>query len=155
MDKEPLDQVSYEASTGRRDLQRWHSVNFWSGRTKEQDLLSKFMFAGQDVPGPQNSLLRCRAVPILYTHRNRSRWMSFCGLLFKGTVRLDSSKRHTWIPTFWLHRKSNLCWTTTCLASWRCQLSNEKAMDNFWLTLVICYLEKKAKLDLLKSHCLI
>lgn len=48
------------------------------------DILPKLVFTGQDVPGPQNSLLRCRTVLILYNDRSRLGGVSFCGLLFKG-----------------------------------------------------------------------
>ena len=48
------------------------------------DILPKLVFTGQDVSGPQNSLLRCRTILILYNDRSRLGGVSFCGLLFKG-----------------------------------------------------------------------
>lgn len=68
-------QMPSQASSRRWNLPRWEIGYFWSRWTKESSVLSEPLSTGQNVPRPQNPILRRRTVPLL-----RTLWMRWPGL---------------------------------------------------------------------------
>lgn len=67
-------------SAGRWDIPPAWPCGVWGRWQQIKDLLSESMFACETLPWPQNTLLRCRVIPLLCTDAQRQRWLPPCGI---------------------------------------------------------------------------
>lgn len=90
----------YPQTTSRqRNISERYIKHLGSRRQGAQDILSKFVSTGETLSRPQNTLLRCRAVSVLYTLRSRQTRRSFGRIFLEGKSSRDRLSMRTY-PIF-------------------------------------------------------